>query len=261
MEDDRITRNGSPIITARGLVKSFANDGGENVVLHGIDLDIGPGEFVAIMGPSGSGKSTLLYALSGIDAISGGRVDFEGTSLAGLGEKQLAKLRLTRMGFVFQQIHLLKNLSLLDNVVLPGFLAGDANRAEVVRRARALMERSGIGDLADRTVSQASGGQLQRVGICRALINEPPVPFCDEPTGALNSTSAAEIMDVLDDANSGGTTVIVVTHDPRVAARAHRVLFLVDGEIAGDRRQAPVEGQDLDERHAQLAVWLAERGS
>ncbi|OMG58018.1 ABC transporter ATP-binding protein [Tessaracoccus sp. ZS01] len=215
------------ILTGRNLVKRF----GATTALHGVDIDIREGEFLSIMGPSGCGKSTLLYALSGMDVPTEGTVQLDGTELTRLSQKELAQVRLTRMGFVFQQIHLLKNLSLLDNVVLPAHLARLAPRAELLAQARALMARVGVAHLADHDISQASGGQLQRVGICRALINRPRVLFADEPTGALDSTAAGEVLEILGELNRDGSTIVMVTHDPGVAARTHRVVEMRDGGI------------------------------
>jgi putative ABC transport system ATP-binding protein len=241
-----------PVLDARGLTKTF--DG--QTVLRGVDLQVHDGEFVAVMGPSGSGKSTLLYNISGMDTMTAGEVRFAGEELGSLSQKELARLRLTTMGFIFQHVYLLKNLCLLDNVVLPAYLAGLAPREELNERALALMERVGVAELADRDVSEASGGQLQRIGICRALINEPRILLGDEPTGALDSTAAAEIMDILGELNGEGTTIMVVTHDPKVAARTSRVLYLVDGRIVGDRQQGRYLGTDLDQRHQELTEWL-----
>lgn len=242
-----------PLLQASGLTKSFDR----HTVLHGIDLQVDHGEFVSVMGPSGSGKSTLLYTISGMDGVSDGAVSFEGQDLTAMSQKQLARLRLTSMGFIFQHVHLLKNLCLLDNVVLPAYLAGLAPREELTERALQLMERTGVAELADRDVSEASGGQLQRIGICRALINAPTILFGDEPTGALDSTAAAEIMHILAELNAEGMTLMLVTHDPRVAARSDRVLYMVDGQIIGDRRQGRQGGSDLDQRHTELNQWLA----
>jgi putative ABC transport system ATP-binding protein len=218
------------ILDTTALTKAF--DG--HTVLRGVDLEVHDGEFVSLMGPSGSGKSTLLYTVSGMDTPTSGSITFAGQDLGLLSQKQLARLRLTTMGFVFQHVHLLKNLCLLDNVVLPAYLAG----------------------LATRDVSEASGGQLQRVGICRALINQPTILFGDEPTGALDSTAAAEIMGILAELNAEGTTIVLVTHDTKVAACTDRLLYLVDGRIVGDRRQVRSAGEDLDQRHADVARWL-----
>lgn len=244
------------ILDARGLTKSF--DG--HTVLHEVDLQVREGDFVSVMGPSGSGKSTLLYNISGMDTMTSGSVMFGGQDLAVLSQKQLATLRLTTMGFIFQNVHLLKNLSLLDNVVLPAYLAGLAPRDELNDRAMSLLTRTGVADLANRDISEASGGQLQRVGICRALINKPRIVFADEPTGALDSTAAAEIMNLLGEINAEGTTMVLVTHDAKVAARTRRVLYMVDGRIVGDRDQDQYTGEDLDTRNSGLTTWLLQHG-
>jgi putative ABC transport system ATP-binding protein len=243
------------VLDAHGLTKAFNG----NTVLKGLDLTVRNGEYISVMGPSGSGKSTLLYNISGMDTMTAGNVLFIGQDLATLSQKDLARLRLTTMGFIFQHVHLLKNLSLLDNVVLPAYLAGLAPRSELNERALTLMARTGVDELADRDVSEASGGQLQRIGICRALINDPKILLGDEPTGALDSTAAAEIMDILGELNAEGTTIMLVTHDTRVAARTTRVLYMFDGEIVGDRVQGPYLGEDLDQRHAELTEWLLDQ--
>lgn len=247
----------STILEATGLTKSFYG----HTVLHGVDLHVREGELLSVMGPSGSGKSTLLYTISGMDTMNSGAIRFSGHELAEMRQKELARLRLTTMGFIFQHVHLLKNLCLLDNVVLPAYLAGLAPRAELNERAMHLMERTGVAQLAHRDISEASGGQLQRVGICRALINEPTVVFGDEPTGALDSAAANEIMDILGELNAEGMTIMLVTHDPRVAARTDRVLYMVDGRIVGDRRQGRYAGTHLDQRQAELTQWLMSRDS
>ncbi|TVR17236.1 MAG: ABC transporter ATP-binding protein [Nitriliruptor sp.] len=250
------TATATAVLDAQGLTKTF--DG--HPVLQGLDLKVRDGEFIAVMGPSGSGKSTLLYNISGMDTMTGGNVQFAGQDLGSLSQKQLARLRLTTMGFIFQHVYLLKNLCLLDNIVLPAYLAGLAPRAELTQRAMALMERTGVADLADRDVTEASGGQLQRIGICRALINEPQILFGDEPTGALDSTAATEIMDILGELNAEGTTIMLVTHDTKVAARTSRVIYLVDGRIVGDRQHGPYTGTGLDQRHHELTEWLLHHG-
>ena len=218
-----------PALRARGLSKSY-----DSPVLTDLDLDIEQGQFVAIMGPSGSGKSTLLHCLSGMDRPTDGSVLLGDTEMTTLSEKELAALRLTRFGFVFQQAHLMTTLCLLDNIVLPGFLAGLRPRPEVTARGKELMERMGIAELAASGVTEVSGGQLQRAGICRALINTPGIVFADEPTGALNSATALQILDLLGEVHASGTTLVMVTHDAQVAARADRVLVLVDGRIEED---------------------------
>lgn len=251
-------------LTAHNIHKFFGHDAARTHVLQGIDLTIDHGEFVAIMGPSGSGKSTLLYCLSGMDHVSDGTVAL--TDAAGheveinsMPQRDLAALRLTRMGFIFQHVHLLRNLTILDNVVMPGVAAMPDQRDDVVTRARELLDRMGIADLDERDITQASGGQLQRAAIARALINSPELIFGDEPTGALNAATAAEIMELLSEVNADGRTVVLVTHDPVVAAYCRRVVLLRDGTIDGDLRRAD---QETDESWAgNLAGWLTSHGT
>ena len=258
------------LLESKKLNKSYVlGKQNEHWVLKDVDLQIRQGEFVSVMGPSGSGKSTLLYNVSGMDKMTSGRVVFNGHELSSLSEQALARVRLTDMGFVFQHIHLLKNLSILDNVVLPAYLARNdsraarkRSRAAINRRAIELMEQVGIAELQDHDVTQASGGQLQRVGICRALINEPEIVFGDEPTGALNSKAAGEIMDLLDTINRSGTTILLVTHNVQVAARTERVLFMLDGRLVAEKRLGKCSG-DADDRQARkerLSKWLFEMG-
>lgn len=224
------------IICGRKLVKFFGEGSEKRKVLDEVDVSVAKGEFLSVMGPSGSGKSTLLYTLSGMDAIDGGTVSFCGRDLAACREEELADLRRTRMGFVFQQPALLKNLNLLDNIIFPSLRSHGRNGAEAEEKAKALMGRTGILPLAQRSITQTSGGQLQRAGICRALMGDPEIIFADEPTGALNSSAAEEIMDIFSEINAQGTAVMMVTHDPKIAARAGRILFLADGRTAGELR-------------------------
>ena len=249
------------VLETQNLNKWYPLGGNKRTdVLKGIDLEIRKGEFVSIMGPSGSGKSTLLYTVSGMDRASSGRVCFLGREISRLQEKELSRLRLGKMGFIFQQIHLMKNLNLLDNISLPAYAEGVRSRSEIDHRARYLMNRTGIGSLARNSVDQASGGQLQRVGICRALMSDPKIIFGDEPTGALNSTSAKEIMDLLADIHRSGTTILLVTHDVRVAAKTERVLFMYDGKIAGEYLAESFNnnGNGYKTREEHLASWLTE---
>ena len=234
----------------------------EHTVLKDVNLTIKRGEFVSVMGPSGSGKSTLLYNICGMDKMSGGSVIFNERELSALKEKELSALRLHEMGFIFQQIHLLKNLSIFDNIVLSGFLARSGNREAVKQRAVELMRQTGILELAQNDISQASGGQLQRVGICRALINEPDILFGDEPTGALDSKSSAEIMDILARLNRDGTTIMLVTHDVKVASKTKRVLCMMDGTIVAEKHMGTYSGDsaELKDREEELSDWLLEMG-
>ena len=212
-------------------------------ILKDVNLEIEEGEFVSVMGPSGSGKSTLLYNVSGMDRITSGSVKFKGLEIGSLKEEELAKIRLNHMGFIFQDINLLKNLSLIDNVMFPALVSKDADKNEVHQKAKKLLEMTGIEKLADNNITQGSGGQLQRVGICRALINDPDIIFGDEPTGALDSKSTEEIMSILAEINKKGTTVMIVTHDAKVAAKTERILFMVDGNIVAQKKMRKYDAQ------------------
>jgi putative ABC transport system ATP-binding protein len=247
------------LIRGVNVVKSFGLGDEKRNVLDGVSVDIHQGEFVSVMGPSGSGKSTLLYALSGMDSVDSGSVTFDGADLSALKENELADLRRTKMGFVFQQPTLLRNLNILDNIILPSMRDGRKNGARLNEKARMLMKKTGIAELEVRDITQASGGQLQRVGLCRALMSDPRIIFGDEPTGALNSTSANEIMALLAEIHRSGTTIMLVTHDVRVAAKTERVLFIFDGQIAGEYRPGALDEtrDDLKAREEGLTTWLA----
>jgi len=248
------------IIIGEHIVKSFGEGDEKCNVLDGASVDINEGEFVAIMGPSGSGKSTLMFALSGMDSIDGGRIIFDGIDLASIGEVELSDVRRTKMGFVFQQPTMLKNLNLLDNIILPLMRENRKNVAKISEKARALMKRVGIEELKMRDITQVSGGQLQRAGICRALLNNPKIIFGDEPTGALNSKSAQEIMDIFAEINAGGTAIMLVTHDVKVAARTERVLFMRDGKIVSELKLPKFDGTNIDDRVGKVTEKMWEIG-
>lgn len=196
-------------------------------VLKKVSLNVDEGDFISIMGASGSGKSTLLYALSAMDRADEGKVVFEGVDLYSMEDDQLQDFRRSKIGFVFQNSTFLKDLNILDNVLLPSM----ASREDALGRAEGIMKSLGIWDLRDRDTKEVSGGQLQRANIARALINSPKMIFADEPTGALNSQSAKDIMDIFIRLNDEGKTIILVTHDAKVAASTKKVLFIKDGEI------------------------------
>ena len=222
-------RTDRPLLRARGLARSL----GGRTVLHDIDLDVHAGEHLAVVGASGSGKSTLLHTLSGLEAPSAGTLRWAGEDLGALGEAQRARHRLLEIGVVFQQFHLLRTLTLFDNVVMPGLLARARPRREVLARGRELMAALGVDALAERGVGEASGGQLQRVAIARALINRPRLVVADEPTGALDTTASEGVIDALAEVAADGTALLVVTHDPAIAARASRIITMCDGRITG----------------------------
>lgn len=233
---------------------------GETEILRNINFHIKKGEFVAVMGQSGCGKSTLLYSISGMDRPTGGEVVFEGQKLSEFSEKEMEELRLNRMGFIFQKANFLKNLSIEDNIVFPVFQAGKRNREESVREAEALMEKMGILQIANKDIRKVSGGQLQRAAICRAMMNHPAILFGDEPTGALNSSATREVMDIINGINREGTTVLLVTHDAKVAARADRVIYLEDGRIKEMFELGKYEETVVVQREEKLKVWLENMG-
>lgn len=254
------TSQETALISCHQIVKRMGQGPEQETILEGLSLDIHRGDFIAIMGPSGSGKSTLMYALSGMDGVDEGDVVFDQQHLAALKEEALADLRRNRMGFVFQQPTFLKNLNLLDNIILPAVREKKLPRIDIVTRAEALMASVGIADLGLRDITQVSGGQLQRAGICRALMNQPEVIFGDEPTGALNSASSREIMKILADINQQGTTVILVTHDAKVAAVTQRILFLNDGKVESEMHLPPFDEAALEDRVQQVTEKMVALG-
>jgi len=252
---------GNIVLETKDLCKTYIVDKYSNNVLQNVNFKVEEGEFVSIMGPSGSGKSTLLYTVSGMDTISAGQVLFDGEDMTKMNEKELNKTRLVKMGFIFQQMYMMKKLCIMDNIVLPGYQAKLVSRNEINERAQDLMRRLDIIDTADREITEVSGGQLQRACLCRALINNPKVVFADEPTGALNSKASMEVMKELLGANQMGTTVLMVTHSERVAAISDKVIYLVDGNIQGEITLGKMDGMDqLVVRERKLKNWLDEMG-
>ena len=244
------------MIRVSGLCKKY----GDIDILKDIDFHIGKGEFTAIMGQSGCGKSTLLYCVSGMDQPTAGEVYFEERKLSAISEKEMERLRLERMGFIFQKANFFKNLSIEDNIVFPAFQAGEISRGEIVKEAEKLMEQMGIRQIADHDIRKVSGGQLQRAAICRAMINHPAILLGDEPTGALNSSATKEVMDILNEINSRGTTVLLVTHDAKVAARADRVIYLEDGRVKENLELGRFVKEDMAKREDSLKIWLEKMG-
>ncbi|WP_394139905.1 ABC transporter ATP-binding protein [Cytobacillus oceanisediminis] len=248
------------IIIGDYIVKSFGEGVEQRNVLDGVSVEINEGEFVSVMGPSGSGKSTLMFALSGMDGINSGKVVFDNKDLSAIGEKELSDIRRTEMGFIFQQPTMLKNLNILDNIILPSIRGNRKNTVKISKKARSLMKRVGISELEKRDITQVSGGQLQRAGICRALMNNPKIIFGDEPTGALNSKSAQEIMDILTEINTEGTAVMLVTHDAKVAAKTERIMFMRDGKIVSEMKLPKFDGLDIDGRVEKVTAKMLEIG-
>jgi len=227
------------MIMARGLEKTYTSGGRPLRVLHSIDLEVASESFVAVVGPSGSGKTTLLGLLAGLDEPTAGRVELDGQDLFALTEDERAEFRARRVGFVFQTFHLLPTLTALENVLVPLELRGRGREAKT--RAVALLKRVGLGDRMGHYPAQLSGGEQQRVALARAFANEPGILFADEPTGNLDQETGTTIVSMLAELNQEArTTLVLVTHDPQIAERAHRVVRLTGGRIVSDR-SAPRE--------------------
>ncbi|OAV59895.1 ABC transporter ATP-binding protein [Enteractinococcus helveticum] len=246
------------ILHSSNLTKEFATTSRPTPVLNGIDLTIHSGEFVAIMGPSGSGKSTLLHLLSGLDDPSSGQIEFEQHSLHDLNDRQRSRLRLHRMGFIFQQPHFLKSLTIYDNVLLPALKAAPDSNA-VQHCVDQLLHQFSIDHIAHQYASEVSGGQLQRAALCRALGTKPAMLFADEPTGALNSQMTQGVLDALAAAHTLGTTILMVTHDPVCAARADRIVYLRDGVVV-DELTLNGSQHDAATRENTVRTWLSHQG-
>lgn len=247
------------VIEAKDLCKTYVVDKRQINVLKNVNLKVDEGEMVAIMGPSGSGKSTLLYSISGMDRPTSGQVLFDGEDISEMKSSDLADIRLDKMGFIFQQMYMMKNLTILDNILLPAVESRKGgSREEKIKRAEDLMRKLGIIEVADNDINEVSGGQLQRACICRSMINSPKILFADEPTGALNRTSSNEVMDELVKLNRDGTTIMMVTHDSKVASRCTRVLYIVDGNIRGEYKNDTALADK--ERERKLNNWLMDLG-
>ena len=252
------------ILEVKNLCKTYLVNKRQNNVLKNVNFTVSEGEMTAVMGPSGSGKSTLLYTVSGMDGITSGEVLFCGKNITAMGERELADVRLDEMGFIFQQMYMLKNLTVLDNIILPAVQSkkNRSGRRQTDERGRALMRRLGIGEVGGNDINEVSGGQLQRACICRSMINNPRMIFADEPTGALNRASSDEVMNELLSLNRDGTTIMCVTHDSKVAAKCSRVLYLVDGGIVGEKEMGHFGGgyNEFRDRERELNNWLIEQG-
>ena len=250
------------ILEVKDLCKTYIVNGRQNNVLKNVNFNISEGEMVAIMGPSGSGKSTLLYTVSGMDKATAGSVMFDGKDITKLKNDELSVLRLDEMGFIFQQMYMMKNLTILDNIVLPAMESKKSNetKKKKLMRGEELMRKLGIIEVADNDINEVSGGQLQRACICRSMINNPKVLFADEPTGALNRTASNEVMKELVKLNEEGTTIMMVTHDAKVAAKCSRVLYIVDGNIKGEYESPKDDKMPEKEKERMLNNWLMELG-
>ncbi|RHR29600.1 ABC transporter ATP-binding protein [Clostridium sp. AF19-22AC] len=243
------------------LCKTYIINKRQNNVLRNVNLTIKEGEMVGVMGPSGSGKTTLLYTVSGMDSATAGRVEFYGKDLTGMKANEMSDIRLNEMGFVFQQMYMLKNLTVYDNIILPGYQTPEGKtkegRRKINDRAKVLMQTLGISEIAENDINEVSGGQLQRACICRSMINNPKIIFADEPTGALNKQNSIEVMEELNHINQAGTAVLLVTHDMKVASKCERVLYIEDGDIRDEITLGRRLGRAEDRtRERTLNDWL-----
>lgn len=250
----------STILRTEKLCKSFSNGGVQQHVIKNLDLEIHDKDFTVIMGASGSGKSTLLYALSGMDKPSLGKIFFGEEEISKYSNDQLAVFRRKHCGFVFQSIHLLDHMNVLDNV-LTGALVVQKNSKELVDAAKDYLTKVGIeSESWKKFPNQLSGGEAQRVGIVRAIINNPQIVFADEPTGSLNSASGQDVLDIFTSVNQNGQSIVMVTHDLKTALRGDRVIFLRDGSIVGEHSMPKYGTDDMKQRRAALQNFLDEMG-
>ncbi len=245
------------ILSAKNVCKSFSQSGEDNQILKSVNAEIYEGDFTVIMGASGAGKSTLLYSLSGMDGITSGEVFFCGEKISSLSEKKQAKLRSEQFGFVFQQTHLVSNLTLFENVAVAGYVGKKSNVSEVREKALELLQQMNVDSAKDRLPSQVSGGEAQRAAIARAMINSPKIIFADEPTGALNKSNSAEVMRLLSELNQNGQSILMVTHDVRAAIRGNRVLYMEDGKILDELNLPLYSDNGEREREQQINEWLS----
>lgn len=251
---------GKSVLHTEKLCKSFSNGGVQQHVIKNLDIEIREKDFTVIMGASGSGKSTLLYALSGMDKPTLGKVFFGDEDISGYSNDQLAVFRRKNCGFVFQSIYLLENMTVFDNI-MTGALIAQKNSPELVKKVSDLLRKVGIREeIWKKYPNQLSGGECQRAGIVRAVINDPKILFADEPTGSLNSASGRDVMDIFTELHSRGQSIVMVTHDLKTALRGNRVIFLSDGAVVGEH-EMPVYGtDDMKERRDGLQNFLDRMG-
>ncbi|MBZ9606316.1 ABC transporter ATP-binding protein [Clostridium estertheticum] len=247
------------IIKTNLLCKSFLSDGEVNNVIKNLNLEINKEDFTVVMGSSGSGKSTLLYLLSGMDGATSGEVFLGDENITNYKESEMADLRRNKIGFVFQGINLIPDLTIYENIVSPTYKT-NKKKFDIDKKIDELLDKMELTDHRKKFPSQLSGGQSQRVAICRALINEPELLFADEPTGALNSAQGENVLDVFSDIHKGGQAVVMVTHDLKAALRGNRIIFLKDGYFDGDLRLDEYKKETADEREKIVYEFLKKRG-
>lgn len=247
------------VISAKHLRKSFGKDENVQTIYADLNIDIYKGDFTVIMGSSGAGKSTLMYSLSGMDKPDSGQIDFDGTDITSLNSDRLAVFRRRECGFVFQQIYLIDKMSLMDNVITAGVLTS-RNKEDIKTRAKQLFSLVNIPEITwKKTPSQISGGEAQRAGIVRAVINRPRVLFADEPTGALNSANGTAVLDVFSSLHENGQSIVMVTHDKKSALRGSRILYIKDGKIFGECNLGKFDPDNI-ERTESFEAFITEMG-
>lgn len=245
------------LLQGKDLCKSFSAGSQNALILNKVNVEIYEKDFTVIMGASGAGKSTLLYSLSGMDGITGGEIIYNGKTISGFSENQMALLRAKEFGFVFQQTHLVSNLTLFENVAVAGYAGKARPPKDVDEKAAALLARMHLGSAKSRFPSQVSGGEAQRAAIARAIINDPGLIFADEPTGALNKSNSEEVLDLLSSLNRTGQSILMVTHDVRAALRGNRILYLEDGRILDELALPAYDAADAKGRETKVTGWLS----
>lgn len=251
-----MTRNA--IIETKNLCKTYTTGSEQFHAIRNIELTLYEGDFTVIMGDSGSGKSTLLYLLSGLDAVTAGEVTFRGRRLDQFNEKAMARFRAASIGYIYQSSNLVPDLSLVENIALPGYIAGQP-RKEARRKAQALMAAVHIDGQQHRLPAEVSGGQQQRAAIARALINAPDVLFADEPTGSLNYEQGVAVLDILTERNRAGQSIVMVTHDIKAACRGNRLIFIRDGKVGGTLEFDAYSSRDMQDREAMIFSYVTGR--
>lgn len=237
-------------------VNKYANDKAKTHILKDVSIDISTGEYVSVMGPSGSGKSSLLYALTGIDESCQGDIFFKDNDMSQFTEEEKSSMRLNYLGFVFQRGGLHTGFNIIDNIALPGYLLESSSKNEIEKKCRVIMSKLGIERLATRSVSDVSGGELQRAAIARALINSPEALVADEPTGAVNSSVQQEILNIFAQQHQEGMTVVLSTHSIKVAAATDRIIYICDGEIKGEYINAKCTDDSVEQIEQKINNWL-----
>lgn len=247
----------SILLEGKHITRTFRQGDTVNQVLDGVEVKIYEKDFTVVMGSSGAGKSTLLYALSGMDRINKGSVRYRDLEITRLKEQQMANLRAKEFGFVFQQTHLVSNLTLWENVLVAGYVSGKERAKKIQEHGANLLRQMNIEKAKDRFPAQVSGGEAQRAAIARAMIGRPGILFADEPTGALNKANTVEVLNLLTELNRQGQSILMVTHDLRCAARGNRILYLEDGKVTDELRLSAYSEREEKKREDKVSQWLA----